>query len=90
MEIRLSDVREEKQQQSYELMNTKNETVLGRNKSPTLLILGLTALNVATTSSGKWAYEITFELKSCSHMPKMDIMGTCDPFFVIEVSIRFI
>ena len=86
VEIRLTDVREDKQQQSYELKNAKNETVHGKNKSPTLLILGLAAFNVtSSTSSATGTYEITFEMKSCNHMPKMDVMGKCDPFFSIEV-----
>ncbi len=90
MEIRLTDVSEEKTQQSYELMNTKNEKVVGENKQATCIKLGLTALkapNTAINGCGETAaaYEVTFEMKSCSHMPKMDTLGTCDPFFCIEV-----
>ena len=91
MEIRLNDVSEEKLHQSYELINTKNQKVVGKNKQATCVHLGLTALNAPNTVAinGKVetaaAYEVTFAMKSCSHMPKMDALGKCDPFFCIEV-----
>jgi len=90
VEIRLTEVSEEKTQQSYELMNPKNQKVVGKNKQATCIHLGLTALQApnAVAINGKMetaAYEVTFEMKSCSHMPKMDTLGKCDPFFRIEM-----
>jgi hypothetical protein len=91
VEIRLADIGEEKVQQSYELMGTKNQKVFGKNKQATCVHLGLTLLKApnAAANSGSAetadAYEVTFEMKSCSHMPKMDTLGKCDPFFCIEV-----
>ncbi len=77
--------------QLYELMNTKNQKVVGKNKQATCIHLGLTSLKAPCTMAinGRVepaaAYEVTFEMKLCSHMPKMDTLGKCDPFFRIEV-----
>ncbi len=89
MEIRLADICEEKYQQFYELTNTKNEKVLGKNNQPTRIQLGLTVLKAPSSGKAETesAYEVTFEMKSCNHMPKMDTMGKCDPFFCIEVKL---